>query len=385
MTDMPVGSAYIHIPFCERKCAYCDFVSYADRSNKKDGYVQAIIREIELTREDCSSAGPLSTLYFGGGTPTTFSPEQLSAIMDALRSCFGVDKDAEISLEMNPGTVDSLSLRQYRDIGFNRASIGVQSFSDGLLSLLGRIHNAEEAQATIFEARAAGFHNINCDLMLGLPGQTLDDALHSTNKLISLEIPHISFYSLSVEEGTAFYDRYHNHEEFLPSPDLERQMYHSMLELLKKHGYQHYEISNCAWPGYESRHNTVYWRALPYYGFGCGAHAYLKRKRIGKMRDLDRYIHIMNTGGSIRDIIEEDEYIDLSENQREFMLLGFRLTEGISEEEFLRRFGLPVRDVFGGELSDLLEKGLILFSGGHYFLSGKGLDFANEVFRSFVS
>ncbi len=385
MKNMTPQSAYIHIPFCERKCAYCDFVSYAGQFDRKDKYVQSLVREIELTAEATPKKLPLSTVYFGGGTPTTFSPEQLAEILQVLRSVFGIDADAEVTLEMNPQTVDPSSLRRYADIGFNRASIGVQSLSDHLLSALGRIHTASQALDTIREAGAAGFHNLNCDLMIGLPGQTLSDAMDSLNRLIELNVTHISFYSLSLEEGTPFYKTYHGREELLPSPESEREMYHSMLKELIMHGYQHYEISNCAKPGFISRHNMVYWKALPYYGFGCGAHAYLQGRRFGKTSDLNHYLEKMNSGSGLSEIIEEDEKIDKSESEREFMLLGFRLTTGVSEEEFGRRFGVSISDIFAAELSELLKKNLIIHADGRFFLSEKGIDFANEVFRAFVS
>lgn len=384
MKEMIPQSAYLHIPFCVKKCSYCDFVSFANQSEKMEAYLLSILREIELTKDAFPNHEPLSTIYFGGGTPTTYAPEQLALILRALHSAFGIVPDAEITLEMNPGTVDASSLLLLKESGFNRVSIGVQSFSDRLLSVLGRIHTSREAESAIQEARSAGFGNINCDLMIGLPEQSFDDAMTSVQRLIDLKVPHISFYSLSLEEGTPFFDQYNKREDLLPTPELEREMYHGMLAVLKRNGYEHYEISNCALPGYRSRHNTIYWKALPYYGFGCGAHAFLQGDRFGKITDLNRYIKSMRSDGMLTDIMEETVTIDEAESEREFMLLGFRLTEGVAEEEFMDRFGMPMTDVFSKELEELLNKKLILRDNGHFFLSKRGIDLANEVFRSFV-
>ena len=347
-------------------------------------YVVALCNEIDASYDGQTASG-LSTVYFGGGTPSLFSQAQLSIVLAKLRGTFGLQSEAEITLEVNPGTVKASDFDGFYGMGINRISIGVQSFSKVLLGSLGRIHTARQAMDTIMWAKAAGFTNISCDLMTGLPGQTLGDALDSLSILLEYEVPHVSFYALSLEEGTPFYDRYHRHEDQLPDPELEREMYHSMILLLKEHGYNHYEISNCSRPGLESRHNLTYWKALPYYGFGCAAFSYLHGRRIGNTSDLRGYIKSMiSPDVCLCDIEEENVEISWTESRKEFMLLGFRLLRGVSAGEFADRFGMPLADVFGAELDGLLAKNLIICQNGNYRLSNTGLDYANQVFCAFV-
>lgn len=410
--NMGIHSAYIHFPFCVRKCPYCDFVSYTGCLDKKDEYIKALCREIILTgkeyfRErvqysDCSvqpgqTVQPvqpdhqpdhqpgLSTVYMGGGTPSLFTPEQIAVVLRQLEETFGIEENAEITLELNPGTVDEAAFRGYREIGINRVSIGIQSFSPRLLSALGRIHSAEQAVHAISWAKAAGFTNISCDLMTGLAGQSLQDAQDSLTVLLENKIPHISFYALTLEEGTPFFDTYLDHEELLPSPELERRMYHTMISRLREEGYFHYEISNCAKPGFESRHNMTYWRALPYFGFGCGASSYRAGKRISNTADLSAYIEKINsTEADLSAITADTEEIDEAESRKEFMLLGLRMMSGVSSDEFRMRYKISMEEVFGEKLQRLTAKGLLIHQTGRYFLSGRGLDYANEVFREFV-
>ena len=382
-----IVSAYIHFPFCVKKCPYCDFVSFAGCLDRKTAYIEALCREIILTgRETGGADSPgLSTIYMGGGTPSLFTPEEIGAVIRQLKDTFGIKKDAEITLEVNPGTVDEAAFTGYRAIGINRISIGVQSFSPRLLSALGRIHSSQQAQNAIIRAKSAGFTNISCDLMTGLAGQSLQDALDSLTILIDNRIPHISFYALTLEEGTPFFDIYLDHEELLPSPDLEREMYHTMISRLREEGYIHYEISNCAKPGYESRHNMTYWRALPYYGFGCGASSYRAGKRRGNTADLSLYIDVMNApSAGTADITVETEEISDAESRKEFMLLGFRMMDGVSSDDFRLRYGISMEDVFGKELETLIGRALVIHEENRYFLSSRGLDYANEVFREFV-
>ena len=379
-------SAYIHFPFCAKKCPYCDFVSYTGCLNKKADYVSALRREIELTGQDRDTAYPgLATVYMGGGTPSLFTPEELGKVLEALRRNFGIQESAEITLEVNPGTVSQESLLGYRAIGINRISIGIQSFSQPILTALGRIHTSVQAVNAIQMAKAAGYTNISCDLMTGLAGQTMADVEDSLSILLENRVPHVSFYALIVEEGTPFFEKYSDHEDLLPSPDLERSMYHRMLARLKAEGYVHYEISNCGKPGFESRHNMTYWRAEPYYGFGCGAFGYQKGRRTGNTTDLTAYIAAMTEAvPELSGIVTECEEVDQVESQKEFMLLGFRMMKGISAEDFKNRYAADMEDLFGTSLRNLMSKGLIIHDGDRYFLSEKGLDYANEVFREFV-
>jgi len=396
-------SAYIHFPFCVKKCPYCDFVSYAGCLDKKESYIEALCREIELTGKDQKNAEPfyplqgsgnqrasgsntgLATVYMGGGTPSLFTPDELSIVLQALRTNFGIQESAEITLEVNPGTVDQEAFIGYRAIGINRISIGIQSFSQTILTSLGRIHTSAQAENAIQMAQDAGFTNISCDLMTGLAGQSLTDVEDSLAILLKHRVPHVSFYALIIEEGTPFFEKYENYEELLPPPELERSMYHLMLSRLKEKGYIHYEISNCGKPGFQSRHNMTYWRAEPYYGFGCGAFGFRQGKRTGNTTDLSAYIQAM-TGplAELSGIVTECEEIDGNESRKEFMLLGFRMMAGVSSQKFYERYGVSMHEVFGSSLQTLLSRDLIMHEEDRYYLSEKGLDYANEVFREFV-
>jgi oxygen-independent coproporphyrinogen III oxidase len=377
-----ITAAYLHFPFCVRKCPYCDFVSFENCLEKRGEYTDALIKEIEQTEK---SGTALQTIYMGGGTPSLFSPDQIRRILTALEERFGIRNNAEITIEANPGTVDLKSLSGYRKAGVNRISIGVQSFSDPLLCTLGRIHSGEQARKAIEAAKSAGFSNISCDLMTGLPGQSLEDAEESLRILLEYGVPHISFYALTLEEGTPYYGKYRTHDELLPDPDLERTMYNKLLIKLRSAGYRHYEISNSAKPGFESRHNLTYWKALPYYGFGCGAYSYRNNMRQGYTGDLNIYLkEISKPDPDLAAVLVDSEVIGSEERKKEFMLLGFRLMEGVSPEEFYLRFGERMENLFAVNLKRLSGRGLILFENGRYRLSDAGLDFANEVFREFV-
>lgn len=378
------SSAYVHIPFCVRKCPYCDFVSFENQSEKKDHYLRALLCEIRSIAER-SPGGALSTVYLGGGTPSLLTPAETGRILCELGKSFGIKPDAEITIEVNPGTVDAASLTGYRKVGFNRISIGTQSFSDSVLCGLERIHTAEEAKSAIDNAKEAGLDNISCDLMIGVPNQIGSDIENSLRFLIEKSVSHISCYSLSLEEGTRFFKKYSGHPELLPSDESEREMYHLVRRFLTDNGFVHYEISNFALPGRESRHNNVYWSALPYYGFGCGAHSYFDGRRAGNTADLERYIRVLSEPCPVLEkLLDESDEISLEEQMKEFMLLGFRRLSGISEGEFLLRFGIAPTQKFGYEFERLLSLGLILHEPDRWFLSEHGLDFGNEVFRSFV-
>ena len=391
--EQQVFSAYIHFPFCVKKCPYCDFVSFAGCLEKREIYLRALCREIEITGQnhcaknhgDLIGMGGLKTIYMGGGTPSLFTPDQIGLVLDQLRKIYGINENAEITMEVNPGTVDEAAFAGYKKAGVNRISIGIQSFSERLLLSLGRIHNSKQAIDSIHYAKSAGFTNISCDLMTGLSGQTLRDAHESLTILLEEQIPHISLYALTLEEGTPFFQKYEKHEDLLPSSEIERLMYHTLVSRLKTAGFLHYEISNFAKPGFESSHNLTYWKALPYFGFGCGASSYTNHIRVRRTCVLSEYIELMTSDNpEITGIYEESEMIDASESRREFMLLGFRLMSGVSLEEFKQKYGLSMEAVFGKELDELVNKELIISDSQRYYLSPKGLDFANQVFREFV-
>ncbi len=359
---------YVHVPFCVRKCAYCDFLSFPACEKEREDYVEALCREIR------SHGGQtLRTIYFGGGTPSILSLEQMEKICRTIRHAFTLQEDLEWTIECNPATFDLDKAKGWRALGFNRVSMGVQSLDDRLLRRIGRIHTADEAREGFRTLRKAGFSNISVDLMMGLPEQSMEDWLRSLKEVISWQPEHMSCYSLILEEGTPLYE-----EEDLPLPDedTERAMYHETVRMLKEAGLPQYEISNFAKPGLESRHNTSYWQRIPYLGMGLGASSLWEEKR---------YINV----SGMKEYMEGEPWIlqeELSEEDqmKEFMMLGLRMIKGVSLESFFRTFGIQAESVFHKELNTLREAGLIELSEGSVHLTAKGLDLANQVFMEFV-
>ena len=399
MPELPVTSVYIHIPFCVRKCAYCDFLSFPSCLNRIDEYVDAVCKEAKLAGKwfgscasDACAAGegadcktPLQTIYFGGGTPSLLSPFQVGKILDTLRDVYGISEDCEITLEANPGTIDEEKLAGFKRAGINRLSLGIQSFDDSVLQTLGRIHDSETAKKAILDAKNAGFSNISCDMMLGIPGQTMDSVKETLDFFLSNHIPHISLYSLILEEGTPMYARYNGDIEKYVSQEEDRAMYHLVTSTLKENGFTHYEISNMARPGFESRHNSMYWRAEPYYAFGVGAHYYIGAERGRHAETLDEYLSAMkDLDPKKEDVLFTEEILSEDDRKKEFMMLGFRTRSGVGEKAFQERFGMPVASAFGAELEKEQKAGLVEFSDGVYRLTEKGVDLANQVFMDYV-
>lgn len=393
-------------------------------------YVQLLKHEIEAVgawSRQHSLTVPLASVFFGGGTPSLADPADLAAILDLLRMQFGLDPDAEITLEANPGTLRPGQLTDLRKAGFNRISFGLQAAQDHLLRTLGRIHSYAEFVSSVHDARAAGFERISVDLMLGLPGQTLADALESVERVLALGITHVSYYSLIIEPGTPFAELYLDHPELLPDEDLERTIYHAVRDRLAAAGLLSYEISNAARPGQECRHNLVYWRGQPYYGFGVAAHSYLAGTRRGNTTDWRTYVSAWSGAGEearVRDsagageagagqgqgegeagagvghvslgerkdanwpflALESSEEIDPDEARKEFFLLGLRLTQGVAWADYQARFGLDddARDRFAVEFRRLLSRGLIEIDDLGLRLTPLGLDLANQAFSEFV-
>ena len=399
MPELPVTSVYIHIPFCVRKCAYCDFLSFPSCLNRIDEYVDAVCKEAKLTGKwfgscasDACAAGegadcktPLQTIYFGGGTPSLLSPSQVGKILDTLRDVYGISEDCEITLEANPGTIDEEKLSGFKKAGINRLSLGIQSLDDSVLQTLGRIHDSETAKKAILDAKNAGFSNISCDMMLGIPGQTMDSVKETLDFILRNSIPHISLYSLILEEGTPMYARYNGDIEKYVSQEEDRAMYHLVTSTLKENGFTHYEISNMARPGFESRHNSMYWRAEPYFAFGVGAHYYIGTERGRHAETLDEYLSAMNTSEPKKEeVLITEEILSEDDRKKEFMMLGFRTRSGVGEDAFQKRFGMPVASAFGAELDKEQKAGLVEFSDGIYRLTEKGIDLANQVFMDYV-
>jgi len=364
---------YIHIPFCASKCAYCDFLSFPNREKDIAAYIAALHNELKGYAKLYGKA-PVPSVFFGGGTPTRVPVALLAATLRLVLDNFNVADDAEITIEANPETVNYDSLCILRASGFNRISFGVQSFSDALLKRLGRIHTAETAERAAINARQAGFTNINLDLMFGLPGQTTRDWATTLDRAIALEPEHLSCYSLIVEEGTPL-----GMEPNLTLPDetTDRDMYALAKDALARAGYGQYEISNFAKPGFASRHNCMYWTGGDYIGTGLGAHSLLEDRRLCNTDDFAQYL----TGSYGLEVLET---LSLADRRAEFMILGLRMTQGVSETEFQTRFRRTLDATFGNVIRDLMNEGLLLRDGDHLHLTDRGVDLSNRVFVRFL-
>lgn len=390
---------YFHIPFCVRKCNYCDFLSMPADHTVRERYVQALKNELLFYANGIADR-KLETIYFGGGTPSVLSPEQLEELLSTVYKLYDVNEDAEITVEINPATIDYGGLHKIKDAGFNRLSIGLQSANDEELKLLGRIHTYEQFLDTYHNARRAGFTNINIDCMSSLPGQRLDTYLDSLHKIINLQPEHISSYSLILEEGTPFYQRFHDHAEEYFDEDLDRQMYHETKRILRENGYERYEISNYAKKGFESRHNSGYWMRIPYLGVGLGASSFLAGKRTKNIDDMESYLSFWlekkdNIGRYHSDRPEkkanavpycEVEEVTREDAMAEYFFLGLRMSEGVSIQAFEKEFGISVFERYGQEL-DLCQKEKLLTVDPHtdrIALTDFGMDVSNWVFEKFV-
>lgn len=457
--DNSIG-IYIHIPFCKSKCYYCDFNSYSGREHLAGSYFDALFSEIKH-RAGSVEGRPVRSIFIGGGTPSLVDPKYITGLLELCSKYLMLDTDAEISMESNPGTLTYENLKLYRAAGVNRLSIGLQAWQDRLLKDLGRIHSRQQYVENLDAAYRAGFRNINTDLIFGLPGQTLEDWADTLEAVTSLQslragdkggeheraeelnvdsaspLTHLSCYDLKIEEGTVFGDQLAAGRLKPAEDELDRQMYHYTVETLAMKGFRQYEISNFSRPGYECKHNLVYWKAREYAGFGAGAHSFLNSTRFSNVPGIEQYIEAVRSElqsyqqkekqkkvqKEIRNAIEADSQtdprkdvqidpqiylqtdtntdprinmqfidqaetrlIDSQEAMSEFMILGLRLTDGVFEKEFAERFGHSLRSIYGKELDNLVRKGLIIFdeNSNSYRLSVKGLDFANEAFMEFI-
>ncbi len=370
---------YVHIPFCISKCKYCDFISFACNNKKIEEYFDVLIKEIEC-KKNCTNK-EITTIYIGGGTPSVPDSKYIVQVINYIRSVFKVSKECEITIEVNPGTVTKEKLLDYKSVGINRISIGLQSTSDRILKLLGRIHNYEQFISTYNLAKEAGYNNINIDLMLGIPTQTESELIDSLEKVIKLNPSHISIYSLIIEENTELQRLIDNNELQLPEENVERKMYWKTKRILEKKGFKQYEISNFAKKGYESKHNLDCWNQEEYAGMGLAAHSYINRKRFSNLDNINKYIK--NKENLIENIVVNE--IQNKENQaKEYMMIGFRKINGISISEFERKFRINPLFYFRFEIDNLVEKGLIEVDLDRIKLTKKGLDFANIVFEEFV-
>lgn len=380
---------YIHIPFCVKKCAYCDFLSCPADDKTKDRYVQALCREIEWSK-DCLKEYLVDTVFIGGGTPSILEEKYIGQILDTLRSTARISDDAEITIECNPGTLTMEKLEAYKDAGINRISLGLQSANDEELKTIGRIHNFEEFKKSFNLARLAGFNNINVDIMSALPGQTLDSYKETLAKVITLNPDHISAYSLMVEDGTSLKEMVENKEVVLPSEDDEREMYYYTREFLERTGYKRYEISNYAKDGFECRHNIGYWKRVEYLGFGIGAASLFKGERFSNTSDINRYMHIlekedvMNADEVWKALNENIETLTQKDEMEEFMFLGLRMTDGVSKSDFKKIFNCDIEAVYGNVIEKLANQNQIKEAGDLITLTDKGIDISNIVLANFL-
>lgn len=375
---------YLHIPFCKSRCSYCDFATDVYRSDDAvERYVEALCKEISAfpahVKPTATAGGnDIDTIYFGGGTPSLLTPEQLGRILNAVRSKFSVDAGAEITMEMNPATVTPETLSEFRALGVNRASFGVQTFDDNSLKLLARGHDANDARQTFAMLREAGFDNVSFDLIAGLPGQTLEAWERNLDESIAMQPEHMSLYLLEIHQGTPLAEQVRSGRQPLPDEDLAAEMYELMLDRLAAASYAQYEISNFSRPGRESRHNSKYWTLDPVFGFGVSAHSFDGQQRYSNERDTAKFVSMVETNGSAG-VMREN--IDLAS---EFVFLGLRMETGVDLSKFTKRFGIDLIEKYHAEIDRLTELDLVEIAAHHLRLTRKGKLFSNEVFAVFV-
>ena len=366
---------YVHIPFCVKKCNYCDFLSFPMDDTAKENYVKTLIGEINLKADFYAS---VTSIYFGGGTPSTLKPSQLADILNSIKTKFNVTDNAEITIEINPGTIDKETAFEIKKVGFNRVSIGLQSIHEDELKLLGRIHTYKEFEEAYFNLREAGFENISVDVMTALPEQTEGKLLKTLNQIISLHPEHISAYSLIIEGNTKFYKDYGHIEGPVVGEEAERRLYYLTVSTIENAGYNRYEISNFAREGFESRHNTGYWTLKEYLGFGLGASSYINSHRLKNETDFKTYLND-ESHAPVEDIL-----INKEDSMSEFMFLGLRQMKGISKKEFYQKYETYIEDVFDKEIEKLKKEALILETEDRILLTDKGIDYGNYVFSHFL-
>lgn len=408
---------YIHIPFCRQKCFYCDFPSFAGREKKIDRYLQALEQEFALLRQgrqqkdgagDCErnnfhrgNEGKASdgfqreeyiwlnkdskfvprTIYIGGGTPTVLNLDQMGKLLDIVPKYVAVAKADEFTVEMNPGTVDREKLLLLQQAGVNRLSVGVQSFDDHCLQKIGRIHTAQEAADTIELAHNLGFGNISLDLIYGLPQQDREILIQSVERALTLPVQHISIYGLQLEEGTAFQRMADMGKLHLPADELVEVMHDYIVEKLPEAGYQRYEISNYALPGYESKHNLSYWQDVDYLGLGSGAHSYWQGTRYENPRSIDDYISVLEAGRLPATV---EEQLDKKAHMEEYCFLGLRTAAGIDKKLFQQKFGVDLFTVYGRTIEKLVAQDLLQHTARGIALTPLGMKYGNQVFGEFL-
>lgn len=369
-------SLYIHIPFCKQKCLYCDFPSYAGLEKLEDEYIKALNKEII----NKASKYIISSIFIGGGTPSYLNEENLEKLLMTLEK-LNLKENAEFTVECNPGTLNENKLTIMKNHKVNRLSMGLQSTKDNLLKTVGRIHTFNQFKENYMLARKIGFKNINVDLMFGLPDQTLEDWKQSLEEIAALQPQHISAYSLIIEEGTCFYKLYEEDKLNLPSEECERNMYLVTKDILKKHGYHQYEISNFAKDNKECFHNKVYWQCKEYLGLGASASSFIDENRIKNVDSINQYIRKINNN---EDVSEEVYRNSLKDDMEEFVFMGLRMIEGISVDEFNVRFGKNIRDIYNDVIEKNIKLELLVQDKGRLYLTPKGIELSNLVMSDFI-
>jgi oxygen-independent coproporphyrinogen-3 oxidase len=384
--DAPLG-LYVHIPFCTAKCGYCDFNSYAGHEHMIPSYSATLVRDAALWRQAVGSR-PVETVFFGGGTPSLAPVEEMRSILEGLRDVFNIAADAEVSLEANPGSLSVEYLRGLRSIGFNRLSIGVQSFDDEELVMLDRIHSGDDARAAYAAARDAGFANVNLDFIYGLPEQPIGKWQRTLDEAIAMQSDHLSLYALTVEEGTPLARDVARGRVSAPDPDMQAEQYEWTQDRLASAGYEQYEISNWCRPGYRCRHNLVYWQNREYLGLGAGAHSFLDGVRFSTVLLPNRYVELVDESAAaaasdhaeMRHVVGA-ESISPELSMADTLILGLRLNDGVDPAAFRARYQRELDDVYGGVLSEFASYGIVERTATHLRLTRRGRLLSNELFQ----
>lgn len=364
---------YVHIPFCKKKCFYCDFNSYENCENLVDSYIEALIRELSMYTD--KGEYQFKTIFIGGGTPTLINSYLIRKIIENVRPF--IQSDAEISIECNPGTADNIKMKHYFDLGINRISIGLQAWQDSILRRIGRIHTKDEFLYTLYNAKKAGFKNINIDLMFSLPYQSKEEWEETLREVIKLDVEHISCYSLKLEEGTKLYELYKNGIIDIPNDETDRDMYKRAIEILEKNDFYQYEISNFSKPNFECKHNLIYWKNEEYIGVGTGSHSKIDNRRFWNCPNINQYIKSLDEG-----VLPQsgEEFVSKDESMWETIILGLRLNRGINIDSFEKKYNIDFINKYGKKVESLISENLVTMENGRIFLTPKGRDLSNKVF-----
>ncbi len=378
---------YIHIPFCARKCNYCDFLSFSVNAKEHEQYIDQLCREIQLTAPSVRSDYDVATIFIGGGTPSVLDPKFISRIMLYIRKNYHVLPDAEVTIEVNPASTLRYKFAAYLDAGINRLSIGLQSANNDELKALGRLHIFEDFLKCFEGARLEGFRNINVDLINDIPDQTAKSWKNSLKKVLILKPEHVSIYNLIIEDGTVFRKMNDSGQLHLPDEDTDAEIDAITKDLTARHDYHRYEVSNYAKPGFECRHNLGYWSDVPYLGFGLGAASYIDKTRHSNTRDFREYLDLPmeeEFANDCQHLYKEAEVLSRDDMMEEFMFLGLRRTAGISAIEFTERFSVDIRNVFGSQLDRFAAQGFMIRDGVHYRFTERGMDVSNVLLSEFL-